>query len=162
MNPSGQPFPNQFGGAPPPPGTGGAAEALNVPGILFIVFGAFGILSALSGLVRGGGEADMAAFNQALNDPNFPQELKELFRGLMKFFAGPGAKGLNVIAALMSGVMVFGGVQMRQLKNYGLAIATCIIGIMPMCGGCCCCITLPLGVWTLTILMRPEIKSAFT
>jgi hypothetical protein len=159
MNPSGQPFPNQYGGAPPPPGGGGPAEALNVPGILFIVFGAFGVLSALLGVVRG---ADMTAFNQALSDPNLPPEAKDIMRMLGGYLSGPAPKVMNLISAIMSGLMVFGGVQMRQLKNYGLAIATCIIGIMPICGGCCCCITMPLGIWTLTILMRPEIKSAFT
>lgn len=162
MNPSGQPFPSQFGAPPPTGGTGGggAREAMNVPGILFIVFGSIGVLFALSSLVTGGG--DMSQLNQALNDPNLPPEARDFLRALAKGLSGPAPKVLNLISAVMSAVMVFGGVQMRNLKNYGLAMATCIIGIIPMCGGCSCCVTLPLGIWVLTILMRPEIKASFT
>jgi type IV secretory pathway VirB2 component (pilin) len=155
MNPSGQPFPNQFGGAPPPPGAGGGArEALNVPGILFIVFGSLSILYGLYGLVGGG--ANEAQLNQALSDPNLPPAAKDFIRML----AGPGAKVLNLIAAAMAGLMVFGGVQMRSLKSYPVAIAACVIGMLPCTS--CCCVTIPISIWALTILMRPEIKSSFS
>jgi hypothetical protein len=155
MNPSGQPFPNQFGGAPPPPGGGGgAAEALNVPGILFIVFGSISVLYGIYGLTVGG--VNEAQLSQMLSDPNLPPQLKDF----VKMLAGPISKVLGLLGMAMSAFMVFGGVQMRQLKSYGIAMAACIIGLLPCTS--CCCVTLPIAIWTLTILMRPEIKSSFT
>jgi hypothetical protein len=157
MNPSGQPFPSQFGGAPPPSGSGGgggAREALNVPGILFIVFGALNILFGLVGLVGGG--ANQAALAKMLNDPNFPAQAKEA----ISFMAGAGSKIFGLLGLAMSGLMVFGGVQMRNLKGYGVAMAACVIGMLPCTN--CCCVTLPIGIWALTILTKPEIKSSFS
>lgn len=155
MNPSGQPFPSQFGGAPPPPGTGGGArEALNVPGILFIVFGSLSILYALFGMVGGG--VNEAQMNQLLSDPKLPPGAKDALR----FMVGPGAKILNLVAMGLSALMVFGGVQMRNLKGYGVAIAACVIGILPCTS--CCCVTLPIAIWALTILTRPDIKASFS
>lgn len=155
MNPSGQPFPSQFGGAPPPPGAGGGArEALNVPGILFMVFGGLSVLYGIYGLVSGGASSEQ--MSQMLSDPNLPPAAKDFIRAM----AGPGAKVLGLLGMTMSGLLIFGGMQMRNLKSYGVAIAACVVGMLPCTG--CCCITLPLGIWTLTILMRPEIKSSFT
>lgn len=155
MNPSGQPFPSQFGGAPPSPGTGGGArEALNVPGILFIVFGSLSILYALFGMVGGG--VNEAQMNQLLSNPNLPSGAKDALR----FMMGTGAKLINLLGMGMAGLMVFGGVQMRTLKSYGVAIAACVIGMLPCTS--CCCVTLPIAIWALTILTKPEIKASFT
>jgi hypothetical protein len=156
MNPSGQPFPNQFGGAPPPSGTGGggAREALNVPSLLLIIFGSLNVLFGLYGLVAGGMNKEQLA--QFLNDPNMPQQAKDM----IAMMAGAGSKVIGLLGLVISGLMVFGGVQMRNLKSYGLAMAACILGILPCTN--CCCVTLPIGIWALTILMKPEIKSAFS
>lgn len=156
MNPSGQPFPSQFGGAPPPPGQGGPArEALNVPGILFMVFGGLAVLYSLVNVASSG--LNQAQMQQFLNDPNIPQDLKNL----LKVLVGPLTKVFALLGACIGGLLVFGGYQMRNLKGYGIAMAASIIGMVP-CTGCVCCLTLPLGIWTLTILTRPEIKASFT
>jgi hypothetical protein len=34
--------------------------------------------------------------------------------------------------------------------------------MMLPCGSCCCIITMPIGIWALVTLMKPEIKNAFT
>ncbi len=125
-----------------------------MPGMLFIVFGSLSILYSIYGLVSGG--ANAAQLSKALSDPNLPEQAKDFIRIL----AGPGAKALGLLGMCMAGLMVFGGVQMRNLKNYGLAIAACVIGMLPCTG--CCCVTLPIAIWTLTILTRPEIKASFS
>lgn len=155
MNPSGQPFPSQFGGAPPPPGGGGPArEALNVPGILFMVAGGLIVLYSLWNLLMSG--LNQAQLDQILNDPNMPSDWKPGLKAML----GPGLKVFALFAAAIGGLLVFGGFQMRNLKGYGIAMAACILALLP-CQSCCC-ITLPLAIWTLTILTRPEIKSSFT
>lgn len=155
MNPSGQPFPSQFGGAPLPPGQGGPArEALNVPGILFMVAGGLVVLYSLMNMLSSG--MNQAQLQKILSDPNFPTEAKDLIRNLM----GPLTKVFSFFAAAVGGLLIFGGYQMRLLKGYGIAMAACIIGLLPCTS--CCCLTLPLSIWTLTILTRPEIKSSFS
>lgn len=154
MNPSGQPFSPQFGGAPPPPGSGGASEALNVPGILFMVFGSLNILFGLYGLLAGGVNQEQMA--QLLSDPNLPQGAKDAIGTLL----GPGTKLIGLVGMVLSGLMVFGGMQMRNLKGYGFALTACVLGILPCTN--CCCVTLPIGVWALTILTKPDIKAAFS
>ena len=125
-----------------------------MPSILFMVFGGISLLYGIYGLVSGG--VNSAQMSQMLSDPNLPPGAKDFIRAM----AGPGAKVLGLLGMTMSGLLIFGGMQMRNLKNYGVAIAACVLGMLPCTG--CCCITLPLGIWTLTILMRPEIKSSFT
>jgi len=125
-----------------------------VPSLLLIIFGSLNVLFGLYGLVAGGmNKAQMAQF---LNDPNMPQQAKDA----IAMMAGAGSKVIGLLGLVISGVMVFGGVQMRNLKSYGLAMAACIVGILPCTN--CCCVTLPIGIWALTILMKPEIKSAFS
>jgi hypothetical protein len=142
MNPSGQPFNPQFGAPPPGGGGGGAREALNVPSILLLVFGALGVLGALYGLVAGGA-------NQA-------QEAKKALEALL----GPGSKLLNLLGLAIAGTMAFGALQMRNLKSYPLAVTACVLGMLPCTN--CCCVTLPIGIWALTVLMKPEVKASFT
>ena len=155
MNPSGEPFPSQFGGAPPPPGQGGPArEALNVPGILFMVAGGLVVLYSLVNVATSG--MNQAQMDKVLSDPNLPSEMKNMIRTLL----GPLTKVFSLFPAAIGGLLIFGGYQMRLLKSYGIAMAACIIGFLPCTS--CCCLTLPLAIWTLTILTRPEIKASFT
>lgn len=57
------------------------------------------------------------------------------------------------------GLVVYGANQMKQLQNYKLAIAASIIAMLP-CSGCCI-IGLPVGIWSLVILCKPEIRAVF-
>lgn len=158
MNPTGQPFTPQFGGTPPPPG-GAAREALNVPSLLLLIFGVLGILATLSGLVTGGQMDDQWA--KALQDPNLTPELKELFRKVAGIMTGKLVIALNALFLVARAIGTFGAWQMRNLKMYPLAVLSCILAMAPG-SNCCCCITLPIGIWALTVLMKPEVKAAFT
>lgn len=156
MNPSGQPFggPGPQFGAPPPSG-GNARELLNVPSILIIVMGAIGILFGLYGMVSSGANSEQ--LGQLLNDPNLPPAFKKA----MTMTTGPMSKVSNLIGMLLDVLMIFGAVQMRNLKMYPLAIAATVISMLP-CGGCCCLIGLPVGIWALVTLMKPEVKAQFS
>ncbi|GMU59898.1 MAG: hypothetical protein AMXMBFR34_16610 [Myxococcaceae bacterium] len=154
MNPTGQPF-----GAPPPgapPAGPDARGAVNVPGILLIVTGALGLLFALWGLVSGGVNAEqMAQLNQAMSDPNFPPALK----GVVQNMSSIGRVG-SIISLLVYGLVLFGGVQARNLKMYPLAIAASFAAMLPC--QCACCIGIPVGIYALVVLFKPEVKSAFS
>jgi predicted Ser/Thr protein kinase len=77
----------------------------------------------------------------------------------------PGWVELLIIAAVMGlnlplGIVVLiGGLKMRKLESYGLAMTASILAVVP--SGVGCIIGLPFGIWSLIVLLRPEIRAAF-
>jgi hypothetical protein len=67
-----------------------------------------------------------------------------------------------LIIAGLCGLTFFGALQMRNLKNYGLSMAAAILVMLPCGSYCCCCIGIPIGIWALVTLNKPEVKSAFS
>jgi len=65
-----------------------------------------------------------------------------------------------VIGLVVSGVIFFGAMKMKSLENYGLAMAASIIAMIP-CFSPCCLLGLPIGIWALVVLTKPDVKSAF-
>lgn len=66
-----------------------------------------------------------------------------------------------VVGLVVAGVIVFGAMQMQQLKSYPLAMAASILSMIPFLSPCCC-VGIPVGIWALVVLLKPEVKSAFT
>ncbi len=148
-----------FGGSPPPPGDGGlvarAQEQLNVPAILMMVLASLTILSSLYSLVMAGHQADQ--LQKMFDDPNIGRQLKEL----KPFLELMSNRAWNVIPLVLSGVVLFGAMQMRQVKSYGLSLTAAIITAFPLCTTCCCLFGMPIGIWAIVVLMKPEVKAAF-
>lgn len=161
MNPTGQPF-DQFGAPPPQGPSGGAREALNVPSILFMVFGGISALFALYSFIPQPDPMSNPQLQQMMNDPNMPANFKSAMSSYMGMASGPLHYLSAVLSLLSAGLVIFAGLQMRALKNYMIAVAGSVVIMIPVIGSCCCCITLPIGIWALVILMRPEVKSAFS
>lgn len=147
---------------PPPPGMNPIRDLVNVPGILLITYGALGIAYALFGLVMNvvAGDANAAQMDSVLRDPNLPPAVKDV----MRTFAGSGGKVIQILVNLLSmglgALIAFGGFQMRNLKSHGLAFAACIAAMLPCT--CCCLLGLPLGIWGIATLTKPEVKAAFS
>ncbi|XXF79573.1 hypothetical protein P2318_07395 [Myxococcaceae bacterium GXIMD 01537] len=139
----------------PPPGPGPSPQvdprdAVNIPAILLMVTGGIMALSGLWGLVAPA--KDMSA---VLDDPNFPEQLRPMFE-----FLGSGAgRATNLLPVALGGLVFFGGLKMRQLQSRGLAMAASIVALIPCFG--CCCLGLPVGIWSLIVLSKPEVKAAF-
>ena len=54
---------------------------------------------------------------------------------------------------------VVGGLRMKEVADYGLAMTGAVAAVIP-CSGCCC-LTVPVGVWALLVLLDPDVKAAF-
>ncbi len=67
----------------------------------------------------------------------------------------------SVIGLAISAFIIYAGMQMRQLQNYGMAMAASIVAIFP-CTAPCCIIGMGIGIWALVVLLKPEVKAAFT
>jgi hypothetical protein len=91
--------------------------------------------------------------------------------GLSAAGGGRGAMGgmmqggigavFNVIAMVVGVVIFLGASKMQKLQNYNFAMAAAIIAMIP-CISPCCLIGLPAGIWALVVLLKPEVKAAFT
>jgi hypothetical protein len=97
---------------------------------------------------------------------------------LLGFLLGPVLDGLSgrtgrtfetadVIGMILGGLLYLyvglilfaGGLRMLQRRDHELATIAAILAILG-CGGCCF-VSLPLGIWALVVLNRPEVKDAF-
>ncbi len=65
----------------------------------------------------------------------------------------------TAINVTFSTLICIGANHAKLTKSYTMAIAGCVLAILPLTG--CCLITAPLGIWTMTILFRADVKQAF-
>lgn len=123
----------------------GPAVGLIVVGALVAAANLLGLLSNLLGLAM--------PLPQSTGDPQMDR--------FVQMMSGTVGTISSLIGIVLGGVTVFAGLQMRQLKKYSFVMAMLIINMIPCCNSCCCLIGLPVGIWGLTVLMKPEVKSAF-
>ena len=67
----------------------------------------------------------------------------------------------RIIGILVCVFIFFGALKMKKLENYGLCMGASIVAMIP-CISPCCLIGLPIGIWALVVLNKPEIKSSFS
>ncbi|WCJ58387.1 DUF4339 domain-containing protein [Fontisphaera persica] len=123
----------------------GPAVGLIVIGALVVASNLFGLLGNLLGLAM--------PVTQSTGDPNMDKVIQMMSGTLGVVFA--------LIGVLLGIATIVAGIQMRKLKSYSLAMAMLILNMIPCCNSCCCLVGLPIGIWGLTVLMKPEVKRAF-
>ena len=161
-------FPEFFGAAaplpgalPPPPSmptmqplgsfpVSAATDQVNGPAIGLIVTGALNILLALAR----GAMTMLGLGMNTLQSSNNPEADK-----VLAMFSTFGL-GFAIVGVLGGIFILFGGMKMRRLESYGLCMAASIIAMIP-CLSSCCLVGLPIGIWSLVMLSKPEVKSAF-
>ncbi|MGO8930569.1 MAG: protein kinase domain-containing protein [Limisphaerales bacterium] len=137
-------------GAPLPPGTSATSPAFNsavvtIPAIGLVVAGALKLLSALTAITV----------------------LGNLHHGWLGNLIGPAAPFLPFNNSLFSWsigltkavpglLMIYGGLQMAQLRSYAWSVAAGVLGIVA-----CSLIGLPLGIWALIVLTRADVRQVF-
>lgn len=124
------------------------AERLKVPGILLIVLG---VLTDLGGVWQ--------VVSNALGIHLPGQEVPPGMEGFMKFMETFGIV-FGVLNLISGVVLVLGGLSLMRQKSYGLAMTGAIVAMVPGFS-CCCLFSLPVGIWALMLLLKPEVKAAF-
>lgn len=81
-------------------------------------------------------------------------------RGIPQMVFGGAGIIFRILGLLMSGIVFMGASKMKNAESYGFAMAAAIIAMIP-CIGPCCLLGLPLGIWALIVLLKPEVKAAF-
>jgi len=65
------------------------------------------------------------------------------------------------IVAFLNLLAIVGGISMRGLRSYGLSMLGAVVSLIPCVVACCPLVGVPVGLWALVVLVRPEVKAAF-
>lgn len=137
--------PVQPGFLPPPQNEVNApAIGLMVCSIIGLVLGLFGFLS----------DAVMLALG--------------VFEGLESHNQGPFSEYTQLAVRTVWGIVLFfaaafvlyGALQMKSMKNYGVAKSAAVVAVIP-CVGPCCLLGIPFGIWALVVLSKPHVQASF-
>lgn len=131
--------------SPPSPPTASREATLakaKPPGIALVVAGALTIVGGLGNCLLGILPAA---------DPSTPDEAKGMAFIVWGFLA--------CVAIALGIVTIIGGMKMQSLQSYGFALTASILCMLP-CHSCCI-VGLPIGIWSLVVLMQPDVKAAF-
>ncbi len=130
-----------------------AAERVKSPAMGLMITAIIGIVVCLISLAMNLLGAGLGAAGAAADgDP--AAGVANMVSGGMGMFSA-------VLGLLMGGFIFYASQKMQRLENYGMALAASIVAMVP-CVSPCCIIGLPIGIWALIVLMKPEIKAAFT
>lgn len=68
--------------------------------------------------------------------------------------------GSGLLALIAAPVIIYGAIQMMKGRKFGLAKASAILAIVPFTS-CCFLFGIPIGIWALTVLNKPDVKAFF-
>jgi hypothetical protein len=80
---------------------------------------------------------------------------------VLAFMSGTLGLVFGVIALIVAGVVLYGALQMMEARKWGLALTVSILAMIP-CISPCCIIGIPIGIWAIIVLNKPEVRGAFT
>jgi hypothetical protein len=148
------------GGAPPTfsptsvpgPGSGDALQMVQGPAIGLMVTAGLGLVMCALGIVMNLAGVTMGAMGGQQQSQDVPAWVNMMSGGL----------GIvsSLLGIIMSVVILLGALKMKKLENYTFAIIATVIAMVP-CISPCCFVGLPIGIWALVVLNKPEVKGAF-
>jgi hypothetical protein len=137
------------------------------PAVILIIVN---VLNLLIGL----GCAGMGAFMAAQGPDELRRQTLEGLKGLPQYrdaiekqdkqttytVAVAEYLGGGILWILLSIVAVIGAIRMMSLRNYGLAMTSAILTVIP-CVTPCCFLGQGAGIWALIVLMNNDVRAAF-
>jgi hypothetical protein len=96
------------------------------------------------------------SFTEPMIDPNAPKIIQDMQAGA----TGPLVSVIQGIFCLLNSFLILGGVQMARFRTWGLALAASVAAMVNF-GTCCCVVGLPVGIWSIVVLMSEDVKLAF-
>lgn len=77
-----------------------------------------------------------------------------------EFWEGSIGAASSVVEIVVAAFIIFAALKMKEMRQWELSLAASIVAMIP-CISPCCIIGLPIGIWALVVLLRPEVKQAF-
>jgi len=97
------------------------------------------------------------SFGVAHVDPNAPEFVRQIQQGAV----GPLATAIQGGFVLFNLFIMACGLQMIRLQSWALAVTGSVLAMLNV-GSCCCVLGAPIGIWSLAVLMSPDVVSIFT
>lgn len=132
---------------------------VKAPAIALIVVAGIGVFWCLLNLVR----AVLMMLGHTSAGPfgteGMTGEQEEIFQTV--FLAG-GVVGIfaSIIGIGVAIFIILAALRMLSLRSYPLCIAASILAMIP-CISPCCFLGLPVGIWTLVVLLSQDVKALF-
>lgn len=146
---------------PMEPSPGQAASKVQAPAIGLIITAVIGLLVQSFNLIRAllVGGADPVDLQGAQGMEELTAEQMEM---ITQIFQGVGFIGivLAIIGAIVGLIILFGAVKMLKLESWGMAMTASVLAMIP-CISPCCLLGLPIGIWSMVVLLSEDVKSAF-
>ncbi|GIX49851.1 MAG: hypothetical protein KatS3mg132_045 [Limisphaera sp.] len=139
--------------SPVPPGAGPvAASKVSGPAIGLLITAGLGGLMNLITLVS------LAAGKRSFMLPHaeIPPEVAEF----MEKFGSSLSMISGLLGLVLAALVAYGAWQMLKIRSFGWALTAAILAVIP-CTSPCCLLGLPIGIWALIVLYRPEVQAAF-
>lgn len=142
------PLPSSYA---PTPGLSAGSDLVAGPAIGLIVTAALGYLATVFGAVW-----NIVGPRMGMNQPGVDPEMQKfitMFSGTMGVVSG-------ILGLVVSSLILFGALKMKKCQSYGWAMAASILAVIP-CISPCCLVGIPIGIWALVVLSKPEVKAQF-
>ena len=140
--------------SPPGIGPGNLREAVKnkvvPPAIFLIVVGVLGVAVT----------AFNAVFALTAAPPEIPPDAPEFLKEMQQGSVGAVPAVIQSFFVLVNLLIIVGAAMMLTFKSRTMGIVASIAAMVNV-GACCCILGLPAGIWSLIILMNPDVKRAF-
>lgn len=105
--------------------------------------------------------ADVIQVVQSLGRPiNAVQGMPPWFDQMQRKARSPEAIVFVSASAVLCLVIAFAAFQMMRLRYWSLALAGSMLAIIN-CANLCCLLGLPVGIWSIMTLLRPDVRDGF-
>lgn len=133
----------------PPPDTAGASQQVSGPSVGLLVTGIIGAIFSLISMITIGIGTSISSY--------WMDEIPDRYA---EFYQGAVALSSAAVGLLVAVFIIYTALKMKNLEQWGLAMAASILAMIP-CISPCCIVGLPIGIWCVVILSRPDVKAAF-
>lgn len=89
-------------------------------------------------------------------DPNAPPFIQQMQENQ----TGPVAAAIHSAFLILNIVILIGAIQMVRFKMWGYSLTASILAMINI-GTCCCILGLPVGIWSIIVLLQPQVKNEF-
>ncbi|MBN1223527.1 MAG: hypothetical protein JXB23_09775 [Candidatus Aminicenantes bacterium] len=83
----------------------------------------------------------------------FPDRYEDLWEGAFGI-------GSSLVGIIIAAFVIYAALKMKELSQWNLAVVASVLALIP-CVSPCCIVGLPIGIWSLIVLTKPEVRSAF-
>lgn len=136
-----------------------ARRLLQGPSLALLLMGTVGLVITLSGFVARDWLIDALVRATSTLPATVPADQLGLWKTELSRNLGLRDYARGLAGVVINGVMIAGALAMRRLENRNLALAAATFALIPC--QCCCCVSIPFGIWALLMLNRPEVKQSF-